>query len=168
MVILAARRACGATDEQLVERCGADPIPSTAQGLLRNTVSRLRKLVGDGFIVRTKIGYALGPDVGVDLDRLEDYAPGAVRRRPPATVPAPVASSTPPSAWREASRWPTLPMTRGGPRRAVLDRADRRLLGDRWIELAADDADISAVPRARELAVARPDRETWGSAPPGC
>ena len=73
VVILAAGRAHGATDEQLLERLWADPIPFAALASLRNTVSRLRKLLGDDVLARTATGYALGPDVAVDLDRLEEH-----------------------------------------------------------------------------------------------
>ena len=160
VVILAAGRAHGATDEQLLERLWADPIPFAALASLRNTVSRLRKLVGDDFLARTATGYALGPDVAVDLDRLEEHrararaaaatgdraaarrqldaALGLVRGEPLADVAG--------DAWAapDVSYWTEL----------IAD------LGDRWIELAAEDVDATAVPRARELAVARPDRES--------
>jgi predicted ATPase/DNA-binding SARP family transcriptional activator len=155
-VMLAAQAGSALRDDVLVDRLWPEPAPSSAVASLRNTVGRIRALIGPSAIVRHGDGYAFDNRVvTTDLAEFEclttrldgtnpaaarsliDQALGLVRGLPLADV------ASEPWAVPLVSYW------------------EEQIAGavDRWAELAVELTDHAAVPVLRRRAHERPERE---------
>ncbi len=80
LAMLIADRDRVVSDDDLIDRLWDDDPPPHAVASLRNSVTRLRKVLPDGAIVRSSSGYRLTRErVVLDIDRFDDLV-GAARR----------------------------------------------------------------------------------------
>jgi DNA-binding SARP family transcriptional activator/tetratricopeptide (TPR) repeat protein len=73
VALLAARAPRPVDDDVLIDRLWRSPPPTNAIATLRNTVSRLRQLLGRESIIRVRHGYVLG-EVTLDVERFDAHA----------------------------------------------------------------------------------------------
>ena len=156
-VLLTAQRGAPISDDVLVDRLWPQPVPASALASLRNTVGRLRAVLGPEVIGRQGDGYVLDPQlVHTDLDEFERMTARARLESDP-----------------EAAKLigVALDVVRGCPLADVASEPWAAYLVsyweeqiavaiDRWAELAVAAADHAAVPALRRRAEERPERET--------
>jgi DNA-binding SARP family transcriptional activator/tetratricopeptide (TPR) repeat protein len=80
VAVLATARGGPVTSDRLAEALWGHDLPHDPQGNLATLASRLRRSVGDGFVVQSEAAYALGPHADLDLDAVADLlSAGAAR-----------------------------------------------------------------------------------------
>jgi predicted ATPase/DNA-binding SARP family transcriptional activator len=156
-VMLAAQRGTPISDDVVVDRLWAGPVPASALASLRNTAGRLRAVLGSRVLGRQADGYVLDEQlVHTDLDEFERVTARARLESDPEVARELIGTALDlvrgqPLADVESEPWAAYLVSYWDEQIAVAI--------DTWAELAVVAADHAAVPALRRRAEERPERE---------